>query len=65
MNIEVRPSAGELKVTLIENGVDVTHTKIEALASFELISRDSVLYIEPIKMGAEPKSDPQQLELPF
>ena len=46
MNVEIKPTRGELKVTLIEAGTDISHTLIEDKVSFELISADTVIYIE-------------------
>lgn len=59
MNVEIAPSDGELKVTVINHGIDISYTTIEGRTKFELPSRDSVISIEVMKMGAEPKSDPQ------
>lgn len=59
MIIEIAPDRGEVKVTVIDNGLDISHTKIEAKTRFEVPSSGSVIYIEPIKMGTEPKPDPQ------
>lgn len=65
MNVEIAPDRGEVKVTVIDAGLDISHTYIGARAKFEVPSKTSVLYIEPIEMGADVSADPHQLSLDF
>ncbi|MAD95729.1 MAG: hypothetical protein CMB99_00130 [Flavobacteriaceae bacterium] len=64
MNIKIEPSKGEVKVSVID-GVELSHTIIEAECLFEVPSISSVIYIEPMKLGADVSTDPQQLSFDF
>lgn len=65
MKIKICPSDGEVKVTVLDGGLDLSHTLIEGEAQFEIPSKASVIYVEPMKMGADVSADPHQLSFDF
>jgi hypothetical protein len=61
MKIKISPSKGEVKVSVLDGGLDLSHTIIKAEAEFEVPSKSSVIYVEPMEMGADVSADPHQL----
>lgn len=63
MNVEIKPLGGEIKVTTISTMIEAT-SRVDALASFT-VQKGDILYIEPMKMGAEVSPDSHQLSFDF